>query len=643
MARPPARIMHALILASALGVNPGWAAGDAPVPANSPAFHVAPTGNDSWPGSADKPFASLHAARDAARKLPAEQPRRVVLQGGEYFLDQPLVLGAQDSGLAIEAAPGAKATLYGGRKVTGWERDGEQFWAARLPEVAAGKWDFRMLAVNGRFARRARLPKSGDFEHLSRFDVPWMSTTGGGWQRKPTHAELTTLKFRPADLGPWLDLRNAELTVYHMWDESVVGLAAMDETAQTLTFSTEAGHPPGAFGVRRYAVWNVRQGMTEPGQWYLDRTAGKAVYWPLPGEDMAKAEVLAPTMESILRLEGTKEVPIRDVAVRGLTLSVATTPLRAGGFGAGNFNGAIQLLHTENCRLERLTLVNVGGHGIKESAGRGLRIEHCEVHHTGACGIKLDGAGHVVADCRIHDVGVTYPSAIALWGGGKANLYSHNEVRDTPYTAIAAGGEDHVIEANLIHHAMKQLHDGAGIYITFCKHITLRGNFIRDITDTGGYGASAYYLDEQAEGCLVEGNLALRVARPSHNHMAKGNTVRNNVFLSDADAILTFPRSSDYRFEKNVIVAKGKIAFQNPAAIKVFQDNVLFSGTGQVEGQTLRDYSPAGAEPLKPGGAGVRADPRLTVSEKGAVAFAPDSPALKLGIVPIDVSAAGPR
>jgi hypothetical protein len=92
---------------------------------------------------------------------------------------------------------------------------------------------------------------------------PWMSTTGGGWKRKPTHDELTTMKLRPADLGPCLDLRNAELTVYHMWDESAVGLAAMDEATQTLRFSNEAGHPPGAFGVRKYVVWNVRQGMTD--------------------------------------------------------------------------------------------------------------------------------------------------------------------------------------------------------------------------------------------------------------------------------------------------------------------------------------------------------------------------------------------
>ena len=123
---------------------------------------------------------------------------------------------------------------------------------------------------------------------------------------------------------------------------------------------------------------------------------------------------------------------------------------------------------------------------------------------------------------------------------------------------------------------MQELHDGAGIYITFCKGITLRGNFIRDIVDTGGYGASAYYLDEQEEDCLVEGNMALRVARPSHNHMAKNNTVRNNVFIHDGDMTLTFPRSSGFAFVSNILQAKGKISFSNADAI-TRMEKTLFS------------------------------------------------------------------
>ena len=192
-----------------------------------------------------------------------------------------------------------------------WEQDGDGLYAASLPGVKEGTWDFRALIVNGRYCPRARLPEKGFFEHPSVFDVPWMSTTGGGWKRKPTDAELTTMKYKPADLGPWLDIRNAEITVYHMWDESLVGISANDPNSHTLTFSTPSGHPPGAFGVKNYVVWNVREGMTQPGQWYLDRTRGKVVYWPLPGEDMGKARMIAPTVESIITLRARGKTPSR--------------------------------------------------------------------------------------------------------------------------------------------------------------------------------------------------------------------------------------------------------------------------------------------------------------------------------------------
>jgi hypothetical protein len=613
-------------------------------------FFVAVNGNDSWSGRlpepnagrTDGPFTSLAAACRAARHQGAEQPRRVIVQAGKYFFDEPLVLGAEDAGLTIESAPGAHACLYGGRKVTGWEKDSEKFYSAALPGVKSGKWDFRALIINGRFCRRARLPEKGFFEHLSSFDVPWMSTTGGGWKRKPTTEELTTMKYRPQDIGPWLDINNAEVTIYHMWDESLVGLKAIDTEKQILTFANPSGHPPGAFGVKKYVIWNVREGMTRPGQWYLNRTAGKLVYWPLASEDMTKAEVIAPTIESIIRIRGTRQNPARGITARNLTLSVTTTPLEAGGFGAGRFDGAVSVASAENCRLVGLEIVNVGGQGIKAS-GDNLRIERCQVHNAGACGIRCRGNKAVVTDNTIYDIGLTYPSAIALQGGGRDCLISHNEIHDCPYTAINCGGERNRIEHNLIYHAMKELHDGGGIYCFAGKDLVLRGNFIHDIIDTGGYGASAYYLDERSENCLVEGNLSVGIVRPSHNHMAKGNAIRNNVFISDSDARITFPRSSDYTFERNVVRAEGQIVLENPDGITTLRNNVLFSAEGKIQFRRLKDYSQVGSYSFEANEENLTADPHIAEFEKGVVRFAGDSPALKLGIKPIDVSDAGPR
>lgn len=623
-------LLAALLLASA---------GDVAVAGDKATFTVAVGGSDSR-GEARGAFATLEAACRAARDVQGE--RTVVIEGGAYFLDEPVVLGAADSGLRIEAAPGAKVVLYGGRRVTGWERDGERFYAADLPGVREGSWDFRALIVNGRYCPRARLPEEGHFDHVSRFDVPWMTTTGGGWKRKPTDEELTTMQYQPGDLGPWLDVRNAEVTVYHMWDESLVGVASHDPETHTLTFSSPSGHPPGAFGVRKYVLWNVREGMTEPGQWYLDRTKGKVVYWPLPGETMSEAEVIAPTVESILRLAGSEAEPVEDVTIRGLTLSATTTPLKAGGFGAGRFDGALNADHAKDCTFADLEVVNAGGQAIKVS-GSGLRVERCHTHHVGACGIRFRGDNATIADNHVHDVGLTYPSAIAVTGGGKDCAIVHNHVHHTPYSAVTCGGQRNRIEANRIHDAMQELHDGAGIYCFAGKDLVLRGNFIYDIVDTGGYGASAYYLDERSEGCVVEKNLSLNVVRPTHHHMARGNTLHSNVFITEGEMQLTFPRSSGYTFRGNVLQAGGKIIIDNFEAITEADGNILYSAEGEVVCHKLDRYNRSGSYELEPGESNVQKDPLLAAYRNGRVEFAADSPAPRLGIEPIDVSNAGPR
>lgn len=651
---PRMRYLPLVCLASALAGLTGF--GSAAVAPAAPAdgtpavrLYVSPDGRDTWsgrradPGDGDGPLATLAAARDAARTVGAGRPHTIVLAAGRYFLTEPLVLDARDSGLTIEAAPGAAPVLIGGRAITGWTKDGEHLWAAALPEVKRGAWDFRMLMVAGRLCPRARMPAEGRFAHLSTFKVPWMSSTGGGWKRKPTPDELTRLRYRPEDLEPWIEPANAEVTVYHMWDESLGGVKAIDRQAHTLTFTNPLGHPPGAFGVTQYVVWNCRKGMHAPGQWYLDRAAGKVVYWPRDGEDMTKVLAAAPTVESVIRIAGSREKPVRGVTLRGLTVMVADTPLAAGGFGANRYAGAVDVQNTEDCRLDGLTITAVGGHAIRTRNATRQRVTHCHVHHTGAGGIYARGDGIVVQDNLVHDVGLAFPSGIGIHGGGKGARIVHNTVHDTSYSAVNVSGEDVLIEANHLYRAMLVLHDGGGIYTFAPKRLVMRGNFIHDIPDTGGYGSSAYYLDERAEGCVVERNVSVRVQRPSHNHMAKNNTIRGNIFITEGPMRLTFPRSEGFTFQKNVLVAKGDITFNGTNVVRTWGKNVFFAKDGKVVGQQIQRYATKGTADL-PTDAVLLADPKLLPGwEKGVVKFADDSPVRKLGIRDLDVSGAGVR
>jgi hypothetical protein len=618
----------------------------------SAGIYVAPNGDDASAGTREQPLASLSRAAERARALPKDQPRQIVLHGGNYW-NVGLVLSPEDSGLSIEAEPGETPRLYGGQRLSGWVKEGALVSAALpvLPAVtedvnagmALPQWEVRLLLVNGQSRVRARFPEAGELTHRSSFDVRWMSSTGGGWQRKPTEEELTTLRYQPGDLPAGLEVRDAEVTVYHMWDESCVGIASHDPSEGVLKLAPLTGHPPGAFGVKKFVVWNTREGLTRPGQWYHDRVRNRIVYWPLPGEDMDRVEVVVPTRTKVFRIQGTANKPVRQVALRRLAIHATTTPLITGGFAAAAFDGAVSLENAQDCAFDQLTIQGVAGHGIDARRSCvNIQVSQSEITDCGAGGIYVGGVGARISDNHVHGVGRAYPSALGIFRGGRQCVVAHNEVHDCTYSAINYGGIGNVVEYNLIYDCMKVLHDGAAIYMFAARDCILRGNVARDIVDTGGYGASAYYLDERSTGCLVEQNLALRVARPLHNHMATNNVIRENVFVVDGDAKLTFPRSTEFTMDRNVLYATGKIRVEGMNAVTNWTRNVFFSAAGQVDGVSLREYETIrGPEPL-PDGVMV-ADPLFNDWRNGDYQFKDGSLAIKLGLAPIDVRRAGRR
>jgi len=544
-------------------------------------FVVAPGGSDSNPGTKSQPMATLEAARDAARKAEPGNHQIIVLPG-EYYLTKPFELDSRDNGLTIEADTSGIATLYGGTRVSNWHRDGEKFWCADLPGVKEGAWDFRALVVEGRMPERARTPESGTFLHLNIFDVPWLSTIGGGWARRPTPEEYITMHYNPKDIPEALDIKNAEIRVYHMWDESLVGVERNDIQKHELIFSKKTNYPVGGFGKKEYIIWNTREGMTKPGRWYLDRTAGQLVYWPLEGEDMANIKIIAPKMERIISISGSVEKKAENITIRGLKLQATNIPLKSAGMGATSFDGAIRMENTSQCTIERVEIANAGGVGIAATQMTTCCITDCQIHNIGGAGAKIEGDDLFFARNHIHNVGIYYPSAIGLSSSGNRNHIYRNEIHDVPYSGMIITKNDALVEENLIYRVMREIHDGAAIYTSGVSNCILRGNVARDISESGtGYGVSSYYLDEGSHDCTVENNVSIGVARPIHNHIARNSIIRDNVFIADGDMTLSFQSSAKFSFINNTLITPGKIKITSPNAITLWKDNKIFSnGSG---------------------------------------------------------------
>lgn len=620
-------------------------------------IHMAIDGDDTAPGTAEKPVARLERAVELARTSGFHVIR---IHGGVYE-QVTLMLDARDNGLAIEAAEGETPVLMGGYVATGWHSDGDHFLACDIPEVKDGTLDFRSPIVNGRFPERARYPEEGALLHTSVFSSHWMSTAAGGWDVKPTHEQLTTMAYDGDDLGSWLDVKNAEVQIFHSWDDSLMGLSSIDTERKTVTFSKEAGHPPGAFArhdsqnpkQKNYIVWNIREGMTRPGQWYLDRTRGKMVYWPRPGETAETLRVIIPTQQHVIHIASQNDVAVANITVRGLEIMGTTTPLDSAGFGATKMPGMIECVgDVSKITLEQLHLHHPGGTAIKavpvdKLIPSAISIRDCRIEHCGGCGISLfDVQESSAEDCRVLYTGEIYTSAIALTIRGHSNRIAHNEVAFCPYSAITSGGVANRVEENFIHDFMNVLDDGAAVYCYGLKHGLYRGNVTIGSAIKGRI-AHAYYLDELSDGSVVEDNLAIDTCWASHNHMSENCTLRNNLFLDRGDTKITLTRCHHFFFERNVMVAGGTISIHGSAdRFTSFFNNLLVSHVGKTINHWYEpeNYSGLGEEPMVFDHGNTYEDPGVVVSSDYRVTVTRPELLRERGIVlRMDFSAAGPR
>ncbi len=123
-------------------------------------IHVAPNGSDRNPGTALKPLATLHAARDAARPSAGREAVTIHVAPGIYYLPQTLVLTPEDSGSAqhpvvYRAATEGAAVLSGGSLLDlRWTPFRDGIYQAATPAGLT----LDQLFVNGVRQRMARYP-----------------------------------------------------------------------------------------------------------------------------------------------------------------------------------------------------------------------------------------------------------------------------------------------------------------------------------------------------------------------------------------------------------------------------------------------------------------------------------------------------
>lgn len=549
-------------------------------------IYVDAAASGSGNGEKSSPFAKVE---DAVKSLRGEKEHsEIIVRPGVYRFAKTLCLTPEDSNLSIKAEKKGTAVFSGSRRIGNWKKEeGGNFWYADMPEAAQGKIYFRSLYVNGKLAKRAKLPK-GDkvLEHLSKWNVRWMSSIGNGWERNPSKLELSRLNYKKGDVPATLDCASADIRVYHMWDDSIVRAASNDTVNSMLYFKTISRFPPGAFGKQGYVIYNTREGMLEEGSWYLDCTKGRLVYWPCAGEDMTKVNVEIPVTETVLFIAGIQNKKrISNVTIEGITVRDTKPPTMNASFGGVGINAAVHCNDATNVVFKGVDIINAGGIGINIARTFGFNFEDGNIINAGSCALNFrESRNAVIARNNILHPGRVFSSACAMTISGSYVNVLNNVIDDVPYSGICfGGGQYHLYEGNKVSRVMRLLHDGAAFYGGLCTYkCIIRNNIVSDISPNGsGYGCSAFYFDEGSRMGLVESNKTFGVALPIHNHMARHITVRDNVFTSTNTGIrVSYARCRYGKVMNNTFVTDKEVVISNPLALSVWENNVQVTGKG---------------------------------------------------------------
>lgn len=655
-------------------------------------FVVSPSGRDDAPGTAEQPFATPERALQAVRDLRLTEtdpgPVTVSLRGGTYALKRALTFGPADSGTArspvtYRSYPGERAVLSGGRRLPGpWQPvPGKPYWQTAVPPTDRGPWVFNSLSVNGLSRQRARTPN-------------WGEKVFRAAGRAPGEDERQAFAYLPGDLDPnWTNRHDADLVLLCSWTPTIHRIREVIADRRVVRFFSAHSRPVDFWERNfRYYVVNVFEALDAPGEWYLNRTTSTLYYLPLPGEDLAAAEVIAPQLASrLIEFRGDPAAGcwVEHLRFQDLDLRHVDSDLERynGMYRQGHMflDAAVAAQGLRASSFTRCELAQLGEYAIELGAGcQDNRVEHCHLWDLGAGALQLGytdlralrppradaavaselaavaTANNVIDNNLIHRLGT-------VWHGcyGIVNRFAsftrirHNEIFDTHWVAIGLdarwnyAGEPYSrgneVAYNHLHHLGLRYHaDAAAVYQFGPLDTHIHHNRIHD---TYAYpyicGYTGVYLDEQSRGALVENNLAYNLDWYAYfQHKGVGNVFRNNIGAFARDGFFlrgglnAHWRTNTCEVYRNLYLARDAVAIKQswePGLVPpVLRDNMYFSVTAGTEltfaGKSFAEWQAAGQD-----AGSILADPGCRDPANLDFALRPEAPAqAAIGFVPFD-------
>ncbi|MGJ8677044.1 MAG: right-handed parallel beta-helix repeat-containing protein [Akkermansiaceae bacterium] len=658
-------------------------------------------------GGADGPFATLTRVRDAVRDLKKSKSADIVVlvRGGTYLLDKTVVFGLEDSGagdvtITYAAYPGETPVFSSGLEIKGFEKVSGDL--VGLPKEALGK--VFVANVSGRFhtlyddegllprARSAGFRTSAG-RGLDEFRFPhgklknWPNIEDVEIMIRASHQWMVNiLPLESVDEEKGIARTSIEAS-YAMksigdscWVENVVD--ELNEPGEW-ALNTKEG--------KLYLWPRGKSPVVAPQLYELIRVEGKI-------DEMGAKDIPVQNLcfRGLTFKHGERYLFDKDDAGVQHDWDVVDKD-----------NALVRLRGAENCVVEQCHFLHSGSGAIRvDLHGQENKISGNHIEHMGGTGIMLGGYGpgtkdvsrkNLVYNNHIHHVGEIYwhSPGILLWQSGE-NRVANNLIHHTNYSGMIICGmvtkfinrngrevsrsirrhevgkmpknptiddvrpylhsHDNLIEYNEIHHAMEKLGDGNGIYIRGAgAGNIIRRNYIHHLVAHTG-AQSGIRTDGGQMDTLIAENLIYKCT--SQGLILKlNNRAENNIIAYVLDSSrqekgspvsylrLTEGPSSSGTIKRNIIYHPGKKAsfFTESREAKAKDGdkdlNIYYCAGNPALSQTALDkMQKEGVDANS-----LAVDPLFVDPENGDFRLKPDSPALKLGIVPFDMSKVGLR
>ncbi len=435
-------------------------------------YFVSPQGSDSNPGTITSPFATIQKVRDEIRLLKSYKKSsgvNVNLRGGEYVLSDTLVFDLRDSApkgaqIRYMAYKDERPVITSAVAVIGWRELSSV--STNLPAVAKGKvWvadvavgdNFKVLYDNGVMLPRAR----------SKGFSPVRSEKGKEKIKRLTVPE-------DFDLRKWDNYKDVEVIIRptYAWAMNILPIDDIDVASRQVTTTVDGTYPLepqpqwsiDAHGIND-TCWfeNALEFLDAPGEWVLDRTAGKLYLWPKDGQ--RPKNITKPQCVELVRIEGQpqQDMPtdkvVSGIVFKGIkftgndryTWSDAEPSFQHDWSAVDQANAMLRLRCASDCVVEGCEFVQGATAGVRiDLQASNNRIEGNRFSHLGEHGVAICGYGpgtkdvnrnNKVLNNRIDHIGQLYWYAFGVYiAQSGENYIANNLIHNIPFVGITLSG-----------------------------------------------------------------------------------------------------------------------------------------------------------------------------------------------------------